>query len=633
MKILAAFLVSLALAQVPTQQSPSGALVEGIVVDFVSGQPIEGALVELRRGQAAPRLVFSPTGEILSATPPLSMITAADGKFVFRDPPVGEHRLYATKMRGHAPAEHGQRTPTGMGTPLNITTGQRTAGLTLRMSPVGSISGRVFDAAGDPVEYASVEVVRSGYADGRRRLIRVQIARTDDRGEYRFYSLPPGQYFVVARPWDARSTRGSLANEPTIIPSRNGSGEGASSPLISRRVLESGDILEETWLSIYYPGTPDARVARPLTLRMGENIGGIDVSLALSPVPARRVRGVVIDGATGMPAAGALVRLTPHEQLAPAVVMPMGTANQNGVFEVVGVLPATYSLIVSGPVTGYMVVDAAGGDVNNLQIVGVKGVDIPVRITFDDGAALVPVPAVPQGAPAFFDVVGPNGEPIRVTTGGGTPPNTSLRVILSREPGTGSPTGNFVITAGWPGIPPNTQSPQVQALPAGGYMLRGAALGNYRVSVAGLTPGSYVKSIRRGQVDVLRDGLRIAGAGTPTDDPLEIAIGANAGVLTGRVLNDAGVAVPNVTVALVPNPQRRTRMDLYQSVSTDSNGAFRLQGIVPDEYKLFAWEDVTAGAWHDADYLRPFENRGLSINVRPGSNPPQDTQLIPWSGQ
>jgi hypothetical protein len=306
--------------------------------------------------------------------------------------------------------------------------------------------------------------------------------------------------------------------------------------------------------------------------------------------------------------------------------MPMGTADQNGVFEVVGVLPATYSLIVSGSVTGYMVVDATGGDVNNLQIAGVKGVDIPIRLTLEDGAGLVPVQTGVPFAPLFFG--GPNGEPFRVS-----PPNTSLWVTLSREPGTGSPTGNFVITAGWPGIPPSTQSPQVQALPAGGYMLRGAALGNYRVSVAGLTPGSYVKSIRRGQVDVLRDGLRIAGPGTPTDDALEIAAGANAGVLTGRVLNDAGVAVPNVTVALVPNPQLRSRVELYQSVSTDSNGSFRFQGIVPDEYKLFAWEDVTPGAWHDADFLRPYENRGQVLNVRPGTNPPQDLKLIPWSGQ
>jgi hypothetical protein len=547
-------------------------------------------------------------------------------------------------MRGHVPAEYGQRTPTGTGTPLNITAGQRITGVTLRMSPVGSIAGRIFDAAGDAVVYASVEVVRSGYLDGKRRLIRVQITRTDDRGEYRFYSLPPGEYFVVARPWDARSTRGSLANEPTIIPSRSASGEGATSPLITRRVLESGEIVEETWLSIYYPGTTDARSARPINLRMGENIGGIDVSLALSAAPARRVRGVVIDGSTGMPAAGALVRLTPHEQLAPAVIMPMATADRNGVFEVVGVLPATYSLIVSGggpspgglpgvaptgSLNGYAVVDATGGDVNNLQIVAVRGLDIPVRVTFDSGAGLAPIPAAPPGVVGTFITPGPNG----VTRLSVTPPNTSLWITLTREPGTGSPTGNFVITAGWPGIPNNTQTPRIEALPDGNFMLRGASLGNFRVSVSGLAQGSYIKSIRKGQVDVLRDGLGITGSTNPADEPLEIAIGANAGSFTGRVLNDAGLPVPNVTVALVPNPQLRSRVELYQSVSTDTTGAFRFQGIAPDEYTLFAWEEVTTGAWHDAEFLRPYESRGVVVSVGSGSNPPQTLRMIPWSNR
>jgi hypothetical protein len=278
-------------------------------------------------------------------------------------------------------------------------------------------------------------------------------------------------------------------------------------------------------------------------------------------------------------------------------------------------------------VNGYAVVDATGGDVNNLQIVAVRGVDISVRVTFDSGASLLP----PPPAPPNMTVVGPNGEPLRIVTG--MPANTALRITLTREPGTGSPTGNFVITAGWPGIPNNTQTPRIEALPNGSFMLREASLGNFRVSVSGLAQGSYVKSIRKGQVDVLRDGLRIAGPANPADEPLEIAVGADAGAVTGRVLNDAGVAVPNVTVALVPNPQLRSRVELYQSVSTDTNGAFRFQGIVPDEYTLFAWEEVTTGAWHDADFLRPYVSRGVVVNVGPGSNPPQTLRVIPWSNR
>jgi hypothetical protein len=104
-------------------------------------------------------------------------------------------------------------------------------------------------------------------------------------------------------------------------------------------------------------------------------------------------------------------------------------------------------------------------------------------------------------------------------------------------------------------------------------------------------------------------------------------------VLTGRVVNNVGAPVPNATIALVPNLQYRYRLELYQSVSTDMNGAFRFQGIVPEEYKLFAWEEVTTGAWHDAEFIRPIESRGLAVKVVQGSNAPQEVKVIPWSGQ
>jgi hypothetical protein len=301
----------------------------------------------------------------------------------------------------------------------------------------------------------------------------------------------------------------------------------------------------------------------------------------------------------------------------------MGVANEKGMFEVPGVLPAVYSLFVSGPVSGYMVVDA-GNDLTNLQIVGLKGIDIPVHVVFDDGAGLIPLPTPTPGAAGPRTVV-INGQSVVLNPT--APPTTSLRVVLTHEPGTGSPTGVFVLTAGWPGVPSNTISPPIQAVPEG-FMLRSVSLGDYRMGVSGLAQGSYIKSIHRGLIDVLRDGLRVSG---PADDPIEIVIGANAGVLTGHVVNDSGSPVPNVTVALVPSPQRRSRVDLYQSVSTDANGAFKFQGIVPDDYKLFSWEDIVQGAWHDQDFLNPYENRGLAVTVDPGANAPQELKVIPWT--
>jgi hypothetical protein len=73
------------------------------------------------------------------------------------------------------------------------------------------------------------------------------------------------------------------------------------------------------------------------------------------------------------------------------------------------------------------------------------------------------------------------------------------------------------------------------------------------------------------------------------------------------------------TVVLVPATARRNAT-LYDSTISDASGRFRLQGIVPGDYLLFAWEDVEPGAWRDPDFLRPFESLGRLVRVQANNN-------------
>jgi hypothetical protein len=69
----------------------------------------------------------------------------------------------------------------------------------------------------------------------------------------------------------------------------------------------------------------------------------------------------------------------------------------------------------------------------------------------------------------------------------------------------------------------------------------------------------------------------------------------------------------------------------------ESNGAFKLSGLVEGEYatpdyhgqfvftdvsaggyKLFSWAGIPEGAWTHADYLRKYEDRGLSVRLIEG---------------
>jgi hypothetical protein len=121
-----------------------------------------------------------------------------------------------------------------------------------------------------------------------------------------------------------------------------------------------------------------------------------------------------------------------------------------------------------------------------------------------------------------------------------------------------------------------------------------------------------VKSIRLGAVDVLHEGLRLD---VVPADPLEIVMATAAGEIRGRVINDRQQAVSSVPVVLIPGSGRERRTDLYRSVVTDVDGHFRVEGVPPGDYAVFAWENVENGAWFDQEFIRTHEHRGTAVTV------------------
>jgi hypothetical protein len=67
-------------------------------------------------------------------------------------------------------------------------------------------------------------------------------------------------------------------------------------------------------------------------------------------------------------------------------------------------------------------------------------------------------------------------------------------------------------------------------------------------------------------------------------------------------------------VVLLPDSQRQ-RVDLYQSRTTDANGAYLFEHIAPGQYKLFAWEDIEKDAWRDPAFMRLYEASGKEIAI------------------
>ena len=160
----------------------------------------------------------------------------------------------------------------------------------------------------------------------------------------------------------------------------------------------------------------------------------------------------------------------------------------------------------------------------------------------------------------------------------------------------------------------------------GSFTLEGVATGDFRVTVRGVPADGYVKSMRLGNVDVLDQGLHLTG---PPENPLEIVIGLNAGKVTGSVVNARQAPLIGRSVVLVPDIRNRHRQDLYKTTITDSSGQFRMQGVTPGDYTLFAWEDAETGAWQDPDFIRVYEGRGTQVHIREGSAENVQLTVIP----
>jgi hypothetical protein len=149
------------------------------------------------------------------------------------------------------------------------------------------------------------------------------------------------------------------------------------------------------------------------------------------------------------------------------------------------------------------------------------------------------------------------------------------------------------------------------------FTLKDIGDGNYHVEVDGQSKDCYIKDIRYGPSDGLDDGFTVS-KGTPAN--LEITISSRGARLQGTTSDADGLPAAGVWVVLVPSAPHRSHHRLYKSLTTDQYGHFDLGGIAPGDYKLFSWNQVEDGAWEDADFLKPFEEKGEKVTVAEGES-------------
>jgi hypothetical protein len=108
---------------------------------------------------------------------------------------------------------------------------------------------------------------------------------------------------------------------------------------------------------------------------------------------------------------------------------------------------------------------------------------------------------------------------------------------------------------------------------------------------------------------------------------LDIVISPNGASVDGAISKDQQ-PFPGATVALVPDPPHRGEKRLFKSATADQNGHFVLQGIVPGDYKVFAWEKIRADAFTSPEILLRYEKHGEPVHIREGSHNSVKVELI-----
>lgn len=344
----------------PAASTATGtARLAGRVIAADTGRPLKRARVSVNRS-------LEPGETYQDARVSRIAVTDENGRFTVSNLPAGKYSVSATKT-GYVTMASGQRRALRPGLPIELADGQAVTDIDLRLPRGGVITGRIRDEDGEALARATVRVMRFLYVRGERQLVSTEGDQTDDRGEYRVFGLPPGEYVVSAV--------------------SGGSDRGPRRSLSDFGPFEPEDPLN--YAPTYYPGFTSVGEAARVTVGAGQEQTGIDFSLIL--VPTARVRGV-ISGMSPEAPGRTMVMLIQEElsgaRRAPNFRAPVGA-------------DSTFTIDMVPP-GRYLAVATAGPPADRLyamQSVTVSGTDVDVALTLAPGGTVSGTVRF-EGAPA-----------------------------------------------------------------------------------------------------------------------------------------------------------------------------------------------------------------------------------------
>ena len=257
--------------------------------------------------------------------------TEADGTFRMTGLAAGAYRL-RTERNGFLTTHYGGLVPEEPGAVLYLNEGQSQQ-ISVSMIPHGVLAVEVFDEQGEALHTATVQVLRSVFAAGRRRTVPIASGRTNDLGQLRVAGLAPGNYYVAATP--------PPANLPIAKRDQGEQADGVPGPT-------------------FFPSATDLGRAALVKLPPGgEQVVPVTIARSLT----YRIRGRLPEQLAN---GGTALVLVPRQ--GPVTVQnPVAQIQKGGEFEITGVLPGSYVLNAVGSPDGGPARTLARGDINVVE--------------------------------------------------------------------------------------------------------------------------------------------------------------------------------------------------------------------------------------------------------------------------
>lgn len=545
----------------------TGTLSGKVVSDESSPRPLRRATVTLRADGYRSGWTF---------------VTDETGVFTFKALPAGRYTLSASKPT-FVTMPYGALKPGRPGQSILLADGETRANIAMKLPKGAVITGTVRDEFGNPVPNTQVQAVRMVMRSGERTQVfsgGASSVRTDDRGIYRAFGLVAGEYTVSTTSlFGFTDTQRLRRVSATDIDAALRSANAATPAAPSATTTEAQGI---TAAPVFYPGTVIAAQAGTITLAVGEERPGIDITMQY--VASVNVEGRLVGPDGKVPQA---VTLTMMEVGGSGLARPRfgRPSPTDGKFSFNGLSPGQY--VVTARATNTQATNEEDRNAPlfaraDVTITGQKVADLV--LTLDNGATVGGTVAVDPSATAAPDF---------------------RQISIALEP----MIGKNDIALGVSPVSPDA---------GGKFSIKGVTPGRYRLVASSRNGGQWnATSATVDGRNALDDGLYVSSADL---DGVNVTLTDQATELSGVLQDASGRSALDFYIIAFPTDPKFWYQDSrrIKTARPGSDGKYLIKNLPPGDYRIAAVTDVETGEWFDASFLQQLVAASATLALTDG---------------